>query len=110
MYQDVPYTLYQNEGIVHISPSNYKAENGRFPLALGYALTVYASQGTTIDGNVYVYWTAGMDRANTYVAGSRHKGLCYWFENEKELDLLSQIDAVHAMQLLNSALLPYPSV
>ncbi|MEZ9219286.1 MobF family relaxase [Vibrio cyclitrophicus] len=80
---------------VHISPSNYKAENGRFPLALGYALTVYASQGTTIGGNVYVYWTAGMDRANTYVAGSRHKDLCHWFINEKELDMLSEIDAFH---------------
>ena len=80
---------------VHISPSNYKTENGRFPLALGYALTAYASQGTTIDGNVYVYWTSGMDRANTYVAGSRHKDSCHWFLNEKELDLLSDTDAVH---------------
>jgi len=59
------------------------------PLALGYALTVYASQGTTIDGNVYVYWTSGMDRANSYVAGSRHKDNCHWFFNNKEIDMLT---------------------
>ncbi len=45
-------------------------------------------RGTTIDGNVYVYWTSGMDRANSYVAGSRHKDSCHWFFNNKEIDML----------------------
>jgi len=72
-----------------VSKNSYKSENGRLPLALGYALTVYASQGTTIDGNVYVYWTSGMDRANSYVAGSRHKDNCHWFFNNKEIDMLT---------------------
>ncbi|WP_346208929.1 hypothetical protein [Aeromonas salmonicida] len=31
---------------------DYTNEDGRLPIALGYALTVYASQGTTIDGDV----------------------------------------------------------
>lgn len=66
--------------------SDYQDEDGRLPLALGYALTVYASQGTTIDGDVFVYWTSGMDKANSYVAGSRHKDNCHWFFNRQELD------------------------
>lgn len=71
---------------------DYKNEDGRLPIALGYALTVYASQGTTIDGDVFVYWTNGMDRANSYVAGSRHKDNCHWFFNNQELDLMATLD------------------
>lgn len=29
-----------------------------------------------------------MDRANSYVAGSRHKDSCHWFFNNKEIDML----------------------
>ncbi|WP_460754555.1 hypothetical protein [Marinomonas epiphytica] len=36
-----------------------------------------------------------MDRTNTYEAGSRHKDLCHWFIDEKELELLSETDAFH---------------
>lgn len=71
---------------------DYKNEDGRLPIALGYALTVYASQGTTIDGDVFVSWTNGMDRANSYVAGSRHKDSCHWFFNNQELDLMATLD------------------
>lgn len=72
--------------------SDYKNEDGRLPIALGYALTVYASQGTTIDGDVFVYWTNGMDRANSYVAGSRHKDNCHWFFNSQGLDLMVNLE------------------
>jgi conjugative relaxase-like TrwC/TraI family protein len=86
---DVKFLILTDDGrLVAISKNSYQSENGRLPLALGYALTVYASQGTTIDGNVYVYWTSGMDRANSYVAGSRHKDDCHWFFNKKEISLL----------------------
>ncbi len=70
---------------------DYTNEDGRLPISLGYALTVYASQGTTIDGDVFVYWTNGMDRANSYVAGSRHKDNCHWFFNNKELDSMTTL-------------------
>jgi ATP-dependent exoDNAse (exonuclease V) alpha subunit len=86
---DVTFQILTDAGrFVSISKNSYQSENGRLPLALGYALTVYASQGTTIDGSVYVYWTSGMDRANTYVAGSRHRDSCHWFFNKRELDML----------------------
>jgi len=76
---------------------DYKNEDGRLPIALGYALTVYASQGTTIDGDVFVYWTNGMDRANSYVAGSRHKDNCHWFFNNQEIRLLSDHYEMHSL-------------
>jgi conjugative relaxase-like TrwC/TraI family protein len=85
---DVKFQILTDDGqLVEVSKNSYQSDNGRLPLALGYALTVYASQGTTIDGNVYVYWTSGMDRANSYVAGSRHKDNCHWFFNNKEIDM-----------------------
>ena len=91
---DVKFQILTDDGrTVNISKNNYQSENGRLPLALGYALTVYASQGTTIDGNVYVYWTSGMDRANSYVAGSRHKENCHWFFNNKEIDMITANNA-----------------
>ncbi|MEE1953582.1 MobF family relaxase [Aeromonas sp. 75A] len=68
---------------------DYKNEDGRLPISLGYALTVYASQGITIDGDVFVCWTNGMDRANSYVAGSRHKDNCHWFFNNQEVDTMT---------------------
>jgi len=65
--------------------SEYRDEVG-VNLCLAYALTIYSAQGTTIDGNTFTYYTAGMDRANTYVAASRHKDESHVFCNRKEVD------------------------
>jgi ATP-dependent exoDNAse (exonuclease V) alpha subunit len=54
-----------------------------------YASTVYASQGANIDGDTFVLYTTAMDRAASYVAGSRHKDKCHWFVNGQELDAQS---------------------
>jgi len=54
-----------------------------------YATTVYASQGSTVDGDVFAYYTSSMDRSASYVAGSRHKDNCHWFVNSQEMDTLS---------------------
>jgi len=83
---------------------DYKNEDDRLPIALGYALTVYASQGTTIDGDVFVYWTSGMDRANSYVAGSRHKDNCHWFFNNQELSFLSDHHEIDNIKTLAKAM------
>ncbi|MNY44185.1 hypothetical protein D3C86_1791900 [compost metagenome] len=32
-----------------------------------------------------------MDRANSYVAGSRHKDNCHWFFNNQELDSMTTL-------------------
>lgn len=88
--EDVMFQICLDDGRnVTVLKSEYESEDGRLPLALGYALTVYASQGATVDGDVFVCWTAGMDRSNSYVAGSRHKDSCHWYFNNREVDLLA---------------------
>lgn len=73
---------------VTVSTEHYKDEHGRLPLVHAYAMTVYSSQGITVDGDTFVLYNAHMDRANSYVAGSRHKDNCHWFVNNKEVDTL----------------------
>lgn len=65
--------------------SEYCDERGT-NISLAYALTIYSSQGTTVDGNTFIYYTGGMDRSNTYVAASRHKNEAHIFCNRKEID------------------------
>lgn len=72
---------------IKLHQSEYCNEDGRLQIVHAYAMTVYASQGKTIDGDVFVYYSSGMDRANSYVAGSRHKNNCHWFANSGELNL-----------------------
>ncbi len=59
-------------------------------MALGYAMTVYSSQGSTVNGDTFVLHNEQMDRASCYVAGSRHKDNCHWFVNRNAIDLMSE--------------------
>lgn len=87
---EVYFTINCDDGrTVSFKQSDYCDDKGRLYLAQAYAMTVYASQGTTIDGDVFVYYTTDMDRSASYVAGSRHKDNCHWFFNRQELDSLS---------------------
>lgn len=40
----------------------------------------------TVDGDCLVLANSSFDRANAYVAGSRHKQNCYWFVDSQETD------------------------
>lgn len=71
--------------------SDYCNERGEPYLATAYASTVFSSQGITIDGDTFVLYSSGMDRANTYVAASRHKDRCHIFCNEMEIDGISGV-------------------
>ncbi|MBB1435721.1 relaxase domain-containing protein [Pseudoalteromonas sp. SG43-6] len=66
--------------------SSYANKNGRIYITQAYAQTVYSSQGLTIDGDVFVYYTQFMDRAHSYVACSRHKDQAHIFVNAQELE------------------------
>jgi conjugative relaxase-like TrwC/TraI family protein len=66
--------------------SSYANEDGRTYLTQAYAQTVYSSQGLTIDGDVFVYYTQNMDRAHSYVACSRHKERAHIFANAQEIE------------------------
>ncbi|MBA6397675.1 MobF family relaxase [Colwellia sp. BRX10-4] len=66
--------------------SDYCNDDGRVYLTQAYAQTVYSSQGLTIDGDVFVYYTQFMDRAHSYVACSRHKDKAHIFANAQDLE------------------------
>ena len=66
--------------------SDYCNEDGRVYLTQAYAQTVYSSQGLTIDGDVFVYYTQNMDRAHSYVACSRHKDKAHIFVNSQDIE------------------------
>jgi ATP-dependent exoDNAse (exonuclease V) alpha subunit len=73
---------------VRIDTRDYADEQSRTYMALAYALTVYASQGCTVD-DTFVYYSGSMDRAHSYVAGSRHREQCRWFINAREMQALA---------------------
>ncbi len=76
---------------IEINTSIYCDSKKRTYLTLAYAQTVYSSQGQTVNGESFVYYTTGMDRANTYVALSRHKKKAMIFANEQDIDTTSSI-------------------
>lgn len=76
--------------------SDYCNDEGRAYLTQAYAQTVYSSQGLTIDGDVFVYYTEYMDRAHSYVACSRHKDKAHIFANADELTELIPLGFEHA--------------
>jgi ATP-dependent exoDNAse (exonuclease V) alpha subunit len=84
--KDTEFSINVDDGRkVNFLASDYADDKGTH-LCLAYALTVYSSQGTTIDGNTFVYYTKGMDRANTYVAASRHRDESHIFCSRHEID------------------------
>jgi conjugative relaxase-like TrwC/TraI family protein len=81
-----------NQVTVVINSNDYQNVQGRLPLVHAYAMTVYSSQGVTVDGDTFILYNTYMDRANSYVAGSRHKDNSHWFINNKEIDALVSVE------------------
>lgn len=78
---------------ITISSSEYSDKEDNLHIAQAYASTVYSSQGLTVDGDTFVYYTCAMDRANTYVACSRHKDNSHLFVNAQEVnEFISNLD------------------
>ena len=71
-----------NGNKVIINTDDYCNDVGHLYITQAYAMTVYSSQGLTIDGDVFTYYTSGMGRANTYVACSRQKDNGHLFVNK----------------------------
>jgi conjugative relaxase-like TrwC/TraI family protein len=89
-----------NGNKVSIYTNEYCNDDGDLYMTQAYAMTVYSSQGLTIDGDVFVYYTTGMDRANTYVASSRHKDNCHLFVNKLEITENKELNDVEINFLL----------
>ncbi|MBU3004280.1 MobF family relaxase [Paraglaciecola arctica] len=64
---------------VTVLQNKYSDDKGHIYLAPAYAQTIYSSQGKTIDGDVFVLHDPMIDRANAYVAMSRHKDDCHLY-------------------------------
>lgn len=86
---DVRLTIDLDDGrTVAIKQSEYCDDEKRFHVVQAYASTIYSAQGTTIDGDTFTYYSTAMDRAASYVAGSRTKDKAWFFVNGQELDAL----------------------
>jgi conjugative relaxase-like TrwC/TraI family protein len=75
---------------ISINSSEYCNDEGQVYMAPGYAMTVYSSQGSTVNGDTFVLHHSMMDRASSYVAGSRHKENCHWFIDRAAIDLMDE--------------------
>ncbi|EPC6194221.1 MobF family relaxase [Vibrio cholerae] len=64
----------------------YQDEHGKLPLVHGYAMTIYSSQGITVNGDTFILYSSGMGREATYVAGSRHKFKSHFFLNSMDIE------------------------
>lgn len=71
--------------IVSFKASDYSDEIG-LNLCHAYALTVFSSQGTTIDGNTFTLYSGRMGQRETYVALSRHKDESHIYINKAEIN------------------------
>jgi len=72
-------TIKRDDGqLVTVTQSNYSNNKGQIYLAPSYAQTIYSSQGQTVDG-AFVLHDQMIDRANAYVALSRHKDGCHLY-------------------------------
>jgi ATP-dependent exoDNAse (exonuclease V) alpha subunit len=91
-----------NGNKVTINTDEYCNDDGHLYMTQAYAMTVYSSQGLTIDGDVFVYYTSGMDRANTYVACSRQKDNSHLFINHKEIEEVNNIPPIDYLSKLMS--------
>ncbi|MGY6525363.1 MobF family relaxase [Vibrio parahaemolyticus] len=81
------FCLMSDDGrLLRFNSKDYCDEHGHIYLAQAYAVTIYSSQGITVDGDSFVLHSSGMDRAYSYVAGSRHKDNCHWFINKSNIE------------------------
>jgi ATP-dependent exoDNAse (exonuclease V) alpha subunit len=64
---------------VIVKKSIYSDEKDNLFIVPAYAQTIYSAQGQTVDGDVFVLHDPMLDRANAYVALSRHKDDCHLY-------------------------------
>ncbi|MEZ8829350.1 MobF family relaxase [Vibrio cyclitrophicus] len=77
--------MLDDERTISFLASDYSDEIG-VNLCHAYALTVFSSQGTTVDGNTFTLYSGRMAQRETYVALSRHKDESHIYINEAEIN------------------------
>ncbi|MCX2758207.1 relaxase domain-containing protein [Vibrio sp. Sgm 22] len=81
--------------IVSFRASEYSDHIG-LNLCHAYALTVFSSQGTTIDGNTFTLYSGRMGQRETYVALSRHKDESHIYVNQAEISERARASDEHS--------------
>ncbi len=76
----------ENGRDIEINTNSYCDSKRRVYLTPAYAQTIFSSQGRTVNGESFVYYTSSMDRSNTYVAMSRHKEKATIFVNKEDIE------------------------
>ncbi|MES9859247.1 MAG: MobF family relaxase [Candidatus Thiodiazotropha sp. 4PDIV1] len=76
---------------LHVHTDSYCDEKGRPYMALAYALTTYASQGSTVD-ETFILHNSQMNRAASYVASSRHRDHCHLFVDSDNIEAHMYLD------------------
>lgn len=66
-----------------------------------YAQTIYSAQGQTVKDKVFVLNDKGIDRANAYVALSRHKSECHLYVAKEDLGIDQTADDSQVLDLLS---------
>ncbi|WP_411993371.1 MobF family relaxase [Agarivorans sp. DSG3-1] len=77
--------LLDDERSISFLASEYCDEIG-VNLCHAYALTIFSSQGTTVDGNTFTLYSGRMAQRETYVALSRHKDESHVYVNAAEIN------------------------
>lgn len=77
--------ILDDKRIITFRASEYSDEIG-LNLCHAYALTIFSSQGTTIDGNTFTLYSGRMGQRETYVALSRHKDESHIYVNKAEIN------------------------
>ncbi|EHH1282627.1 relaxase domain-containing protein [Vibrio parahaemolyticus] len=71
---------------VSFDTAQHRDDSGNLTLIHAYAMTVYSSQGITVNGDTLILYNSGMGRESTYVSGSRHRNNCYFFLNVMDIE------------------------
>jgi len=66
-----------------------------------YAQTIFSAQGQTVKDKVFVLNDKGIDRANAYVALSRHKSECHLYVAKEDLGIDQTADDSQVLDLLS---------
>lgn len=92
---DILFTVLKDSSeTIKVLKSEYSDDNDALQLVHAYAITVYSSQGSTVDGDTFVFYNKAMNRAASYVAGSRHKDHCNWFVDGSNLGINNNANIV----------------
>jgi conjugative relaxase-like TrwC/TraI family protein len=94
-------TLKKSDGTqIYLDLTEYSDARNLSYIVPSYAQTIYSAQGQTVKDKVFVLNDKGIDRANAYVALSRHKSECHLYVAKEDLGIDQTADDSQVLDLL----------